>query len=124
VAQLMAEAGLIVLCALVSPFRADRDAVRARFPVGTFLEVHVDTPLEVCQERDPKGLYARAEAGKVVNLTGVGQNAGSSYEAPLSPEVVLHAGAETADALAEILVQAIRERVTAEPDTAFDSAGL
>jgi bifunctional enzyme CysN/CysC len=120
VAQLMADAGLIVLCALVSPFRADRDAVRARFPVGTFVEVHVDTPLEVCRERDTKGLYARAEAGKVVNLTGVGQ----SYESPLDPELVLHAGAETAEALAEILVQDIRERILQVPGTAMDSAGL
>jgi bifunctional enzyme CysN/CysC len=124
VASLMADAGLIVLCALVSPFRADRDAVRARFPVGTFMEVFVDTPLEICRERDPKGLYARADAGKVVNLTGVGQNASSAYESPAAPELVLHAGAETASDLAEMLVQEIRDRILQVPGTAIDSAGL
>jgi bifunctional enzyme CysN/CysC len=124
VAALMADAGLIVLCALVSPFRADRDAVRARFPVGGFMEVHVDTPLDICRERDPKGLYARAETGKVVNLTGVGGNASSAYEPPSEPELVLHAGAETAADLAEMLVAAIRERMVDGPETAIDSAGL
>jgi bifunctional enzyme CysN/CysC len=120
VAGLMAEAGLVVLVALVSPFRADRDAVRARFPVGTFVEVHVDTPLEICRERDPKGLYARASEGRIVNLTGVGQD----YEAPLEPELVLHAGMESAAELAEELVADIRRRILAEPETAIDSAGL
>ena len=70
--------GLVVLVCLVSPYRDDRDAVRGRFSVGDFVEIHVDTPLEVCQARDPKGLYRQAEQRSLPNMTGVGQG----YEAP------------------------------------------
>ncbi len=83
VARLMVDAGLVVLVSLVSPYRADRDAVRGRFAAGDFIEVHVDTPLEVCMERDPKGLYRRAGQGSIPNLTGVGQD----YEPPTKPEL-------------------------------------
>lgn len=85
VARLMHDAGLVVIVCLVSPFRADRDAVRARFNNGEFLEIHVDTPLEVCMSRDPKGLYRQAGQGSIPNMTGVGQH----YEAPVSPELVV-----------------------------------
>jgi bifunctional enzyme CysN/CysC len=84
-ARLLVEAGVVVLVALVSPFRADRRAARDLFDPGDFLEVFVDTPLEVCAQRDPKGLYKKATAGDLPNLTGVGQE----YEPPLSPDVVV-----------------------------------
>ena len=81
----MTEAGLIVLAAFISPFRADRAAVRAMMPPGTFVEVHVDTPLAVAERRDPKGLYARARAGELASFTGID----SPYEPPLAPDLRL-----------------------------------
>ena len=102
VARLMMDAGLVVLVSLVSPYRGDRDAVRARFAAGDFVEIHVDTPLEVCMERDPKGLYRRASQGAIPNLTGVGQD----YEAPLAPEVRI-AGVGDLDAIAASIVNGV-----------------
>ncbi len=78
-AKLMMGAGVVVLVALVSPFRSDRRAARDLFDAGDFVEVYVKTPVEVCEPRDPKGLYAKAAAGDLPNLTGVGQD----YEEPL-----------------------------------------
>lgn len=86
VAKLMRDAGLVVFVALVSPYRADRETAAALFEPGEFLEVYVDTPVELCAERDPKGLYAKAAAGHLPNMTGVGQG----YEPPLSPGLILH----------------------------------
>jgi bifunctional enzyme CysN/CysC len=85
VGKLMADAGLVVFVALVSPFTSDRRAARDLFAPGEFVEVYVDTPLDVVSERDTKGLYAKAAAGTLPNLTGVGQE----YEPPDSPELVL-----------------------------------
>ena len=85
VARIMADAGLLVIVAFISPFRADRDRVRAAMPGGRFTEVHVSTPLEVCEQRDTKGLYAKARAGELSDFTGIS----SPYEAPESPEVRL-----------------------------------
>jgi bifunctional enzyme CysN/CysC len=85
IAHLMADAGLIVIVALVSPFAEDRDNARARFEKGKFSEVWVKTPLEVCTERDPKGLYKKAADGSLPNLSGVGQE----YEPPTNAELVL-----------------------------------
>lgn len=83
VARLMVDAGLIVIVAFVSPFRQDRDAARALFESGEFIEVFVDTPIAVCEQRDPKGLYARARLQQVEEFTGIN----SPYEAPATPEV-------------------------------------
>ena len=88
VAKLMADAGLISLAAFISPFRADREVVREIMPNGQFVEVFVDTPLAVCQERDPKGLYAKAQRGEIKQFTGID----SPYEAPEEPEVRIRAG--------------------------------
>jgi bifunctional enzyme CysN/CysC len=96
VGKLLAEAGLVVLCAFVSPFRAERRMVRELLEAGEFIEVFVDTPLETCIRRDPKGLYARALKGEIANFTGVGQ----AYEAPENPELHLSGGEAQADALA------------------------
>jgi len=83
VARLMTEAGLIVLVSFISPFRAERDMARSMLETGEFVEVFVDTPLEICATRDPKGLYQKARAGQIKNFTGID----SPYEAPEAPEV-------------------------------------
>ena len=85
VARIMADAGLLVIVAFISPFRADRDRVRDGMPAGRFTEVHVSTPLEICEQRDTKGLYAKARAGELTDFTGIS----SPYEPPPSPEVTL-----------------------------------
>ncbi|MEN0074764.1 MAG: adenylyl-sulfate kinase, partial [Paracraurococcus sp.] len=90
VAKLFVEAGLIVICAFISPFRADRQMVRDLLPVGSFVEVFVDAPLEECIQRDPKGLYAKALAGTIPNFTGIG----SAYEPPEAPDLVLRTASE------------------------------
>jgi adenylylsulfate kinase len=96
VAQLFAEAGLISLTAFISPYRRDRDMVRATMGPGDFIEVFVDTPLEVCEARDPKGLYKKARAGELKGFTGIDD----PYEAPGAPELTLLAGENTPEALA------------------------
>jgi bifunctional enzyme CysN/CysC len=85
IAQLMSDAGLIVIVALISPFSTDRDSARSLFESGKFVEVWVKTPTEVCIERDPKGLYKKAASGSIPNMTGIGQE----YEAPENAELVL-----------------------------------
>ncbi|HLJ08327.1 MAG TPA: adenylyl-sulfate kinase [Acidimicrobiia bacterium] len=84
-AHMLFDAGLVVIVALVSPFRADRLAARELFDKGDFLEVWVDTPLDICRARDPKGLYAKATIGDLPNMTGVGQD----YEPPDHPDLVV-----------------------------------
>jgi len=83
VAHQMVDAGLIVLCAFISPFRESRDKVRELFNEGEFIEVFVDTPLEICEQRDAKGLYKKARAGEITEFTGID----SPYEKPLNAEV-------------------------------------
>ena len=85
VAKLMVDAGLIVITALVSPFAADRNRAKSIFEEGEFLEVFVNTPVEICQQRDPKGLYKKSAAGELPNFTGVSQD----YEVPTNPDLVL-----------------------------------
>ncbi|NQY56248.1 MAG: adenylyl-sulfate kinase [Ilumatobacteraceae bacterium] len=87
VARLMADAGLVVLVPVISPYRADRDNVRAMHDAAglSFVEVFVDTPLELCEQRDPKGLYAKARAGELTGMTGIDD----PYESPAAPEIRL-----------------------------------
>lgn len=85
VAKLMVDAGLVVLSAFISPTREERDSIRARFPAGQFIEVHVSTPLSVCETRDPKGLYVKARKGEIAHFTGIS----SPYEGPLSAELTI-----------------------------------
>jgi bifunctional enzyme CysN/CysC len=99
VARLMADAGLIVIVSFISPFRNERRLAREIAGDVAFAEVYVDTPLEVCEARDPKGLYARARRGEIKNFTGID----SPFEAPEHPEVVLHGAAETPEQMAERL---------------------
>lgn len=83
VSRLFVDAGLIVISAFISPFQLDRDSVRALVLEGEFIEVYIDTPLTICEQRDPKGLYEKARAGKIAHFTGIS----SPYEVPLSPEI-------------------------------------
>jgi adenylylsulfate kinase len=85
VARLMVDAGLIVLASFISPSYQERDAVRARFERGRFIEVHVATPLEVCEQRDPKGLYRLARAGSLPEFTGIS----APYDLPTTPEIII-----------------------------------
>jgi bifunctional enzyme CysN/CysC len=100
VAKLMVDAGLIVLVTFISPFRADRAMARSLFKEGEFIEVFVDTPLEVAEQRDPKGLYAKARKGEIKNFTGID----SPYEKPESPEVLIDTTIQTSqDAVNQLL---------------------
>ena len=90
VAKLMADTGLVVLTAFVSPYRSDRDRARAIVGPERFAEIYVDAPVEVCATRDVKGLYAKAQAGLITDFTGVN----SPYEAPLAPELTVASGSE------------------------------
>ena len=101
VAKLMADAGLIVLTAFISPFRAERDMVRHLMPEGEFVEIFVDTPIEAAEARDVKGLYAKARAGEIPHFTGIS----SPYEAPERPEIRIDTQSESAEAAAERIVE-------------------
>lgn len=90
VAKLMADTGLVVLTAFVSPYRSDRDRARAIVGPERFAEIYVDAPVEICATRDVKGLYAKAQAGLITDFTGVN----SPYEAPLAPELTVASGSE------------------------------
>ncbi|HCH66149.1 MAG: adenylyl-sulfate kinase [Deltaproteobacteria bacterium] len=104
VARLMQDAGLVVLSAFVSPYAADRRKVRSRVSEGAFIEVFVDTPLEVCESRDPKGLYKKARAGEIANFTGIS----APYEAPEAPEIHLKTAGLSVDACARFVIEGIR----------------
>jgi bifunctional enzyme CysN/CysC len=107
VAKLMVDAGLIVICSFISPFRADRAMVRELLPDGEFVEVHVDTPLHVAEARDVKGLYAKARAGKIKNFTGID----SPYESPDAAEIVVDTAALSAEEAADAILTRISPRL-------------
>ena len=104
VSKLMRDSGVVVFVALVSPYRSDRETAASLFVESEFVEVFVDTPVDICSERDPKGLYAKAAAGNLPNMTGVGQ----IYEPPVSPDLILR-GTGDLEASADLLVAAILE---------------
>jgi bifunctional enzyme CysN/CysC len=106
VSRLMVDAGLIVLISFISPFRSERQMARDLLGEGEFFEIFVDTPLEVCEARDPKGLYKRARAGEIPNFTGIG----SPYEPPENPELRLEAGEREAEQLAKDVVDMLAQR--------------
>ena len=106
VAQLFSAAGIITLTAFISPYRSDRDLVRRSMPAGDFIEVLIDTPIEICETRDPKGLYKKARAGEIKGFTGIDD----PYEAPIAPELQLHAGELPPDALADEVITYLRTR--------------
>ncbi len=105
VAKLMADAGLIVITAFISPFRAERDMVRRLLPHGEFVEIHVSTPLDDCERRDPKGLYRRARKGEIPNFTGIN----SPYEVPENPEIRLDASTSSAEESADSVIRYLRD---------------
>jgi len=106
VARLMVDAGLVVLVSFISPFRAERQLARSRVEDGEFIEVHVDTPLEVAESRDPKGLYAKARAGELANFTGID----SPYEPPEAPEVHVDTATISAEDAADEIIAALQAR--------------
>ncbi|CAA7621639.1 adenylyl-sulfate kinase [Magnetospirillum sp. UT-4] len=106
VAKLFVDAGLIVLTAFISPFRAERRLARDLVEDGEFVEIFVHAPIEECERRDPKGLYKKAREGKIKNFTGFD----SPYEVPESPELVLDTAAESPEVLAERIVEELRRR--------------
>ncbi len=106
VAKLFTDAGLIVLCSFISPFRAERRMVRELLGEGEFVEIYVDTSIEECRKRDPKGLYAKADAGKIKNFTGID----SPYEAPENAELVLHTDNTPPEVLVDQIIEHLRER--------------
>lgn len=106
VARLLMESGTLCLAAFVSPYRADRDAIRDLIDPGRFVEVFVDTPVEVCESRDPKGLYAKARAGQIPNFTGIS----APYEAPLHPEIHLQTAGRTVEDCAAEVVKNLQSR--------------
>lgn len=107
VAALMADAGLVCIVALISPFRDDRAAARALVPSGRFVEVFVNAPLAVCEQRDVKGLYRRARANQLAEFTGIS----SPYEEPESPEVVVRSDVLTIEGCSALVLKAVEERL-------------
>ena len=110
VAKLMVDAGIVVITAFISPFRAERDLVRQLFNTNDFDEVFVSTSLATAEARDPKGLYKKARAGELPNFTGID----SDYEAPTSPELVLDTESQSIGDNAEQLVAMIENRIDSE----------
>lgn len=104
-AKLFADAGLIVLSAFISPFRADRKMVRDLVGAGEFIEIHMSTPLTVCEQRDPKGLYKKARRGEVKNFTGID----SAYEEPLSPEIILNTAESDIETCADTVIAYLKQ---------------
>lgn len=105
-AKLFMEAGVIVLTAFISPFRAERERVRGMVEHGDFVEIFCNTPLEICESRDVKGLYKRARAGLISEFTGIS----SPYEPPVSPELVVHTGAERLEDCVEQVLHEMEQR--------------
>ena len=106
VCKLFADAGLIVMSAFISPFTSDRRMVRKLFPAGEFIEVFMDTPLETCEERDPKGLYRKARSGEIKHFTGID----SPYEIPSHPELRLDTSTMSVEACVDTLIAYLLER--------------
>ncbi|UTZ26451.1 adenylyl-sulfate kinase [Vibrio campbellii] len=106
VAKLFVDAGNIVLTAFISPFISDREQVRQLMQQGEFLEVFVDTPLAICEQRDPKGLYKKARAGEIKHFTGID----SEYQAPISPEIHIKTAELSVEACADQVIRALTEK--------------
>jgi len=103
--KLMADAGLVTLVSFISPFRAERQIARSMMDDGEFIEIHVNTPLEVAEKRDVKGLYAKARAGEIKNFTGID----SAYEEPLNAELTINTVEMSAEDAAEQIVSYLRD---------------
>ncbi len=110
VAKLFTDAGVVALTAFISPYRADRDQVRAMMP-DDFVEVFVDCPVETCEERDVKGLYKKARAGQIPEFTGIS----APYEAPAKPELTIRTGEQSVDASVATILAALEKRGVVPP---------
>ena len=106
VAKLMMEAGVITLTAFISPFRSEREKARLIFPHGEFLEIYCRAPIEVCEQRDVKGLYAKARKGEIKDFTGIS----SPYEEPLKPELVVDTGSDPLEVCTEQILEYMAQR--------------
>lgn len=106
VAKLFCDANIITLTAFVSPYRADRDKVRALLNDGQFIEVFCDTPIDICESRDPKGLYKKARAGEIKDFTGIN----APYEAPVKPELHLQTGTQSIEDLSKQVITYLNEK--------------
>jgi adenylylsulfate kinase len=107
VAKLFNDAGLIVITAFISPFKEDRDSVRALLEQGSFVEVFVDCPLEVCEQRDVKGLYAKARRGEIPNFTGIS----SPFEKPEKPEIQVHSDKSSVEECTNTIFNFIKDKI-------------
>ena len=112
IAKLFMEAGVIVLTAFISPFRADRERVRGMVEHGDFIEIHCDSLLEVCESRDVKGMYKKARAGQIAEFTGIS----SPYEAPENPELVVETGVQELDVCVRQVIDEMSVRGILQPD--------
>ena len=106
VAEIFTQTGIIALTAFISPYRIDRDKVRNTLKEGEFIEVFVDAPIEVCEQRDPKGLYKKARAGEIKGFTGID----APYEEPVAPELILLAAEKTPDRLADEVISFLQNK--------------
>ena len=104
VSKLFVDAGLLVSTAFISPFIAERENVRKQLAVGQFIEIFIDTPIEICEQRDPKGLYKKARGGEIKNFTGIS----SGYEAPVSPEIHIKAGTQSIELCAQQVISYLK----------------
>lgn len=111
VAKLFLQAGLIAMTAFISPYRSDRNKARALAPKGRFFEVYVDCPIEVCEQRDPKGLYKRARAGEISEFTGVS----APYEPPLNPELIVRTGQESLEESTQRVIHLLEQHGIIRP---------
>jgi len=107
VSKLMLEAGVVVLSAFISPFQSDRDQVKKIVGAGNYIEVFVDTPLEVCEQRDVKGLYKKARAGEIKNFTGID----SAYEIPENPDIIIQTHILSVDDSLALLLSGIEKKI-------------
>jgi len=106
VAGLFVDAGLVVIVAFISPYRAERELARSKFEPGEFIEIHVDASLEECERRDPKGLYAKARRGELANFTGID----SAYEPPTAPEIRLDTVKKSPDECVDLILLYLEAR--------------
>jgi bifunctional enzyme CysN/CysC len=110
VARLLVDAGLVTIVSFISPYRAERELARSRFEAEEFIEVFVDTPLAICEQRDPKGLYAKARRGELANFTGID----SDYQPPVAPEIHLHTEVESVEQCVEHILHMLEHRAPAK----------
>lgn len=120
VAKLMTEAGLITLAAFIAPFAQDRKRIRALFPAGTFIEIYCACPLQVCEQRDLKGLYKRARLGEIADFTGIS----SPYEPPTQAEIVLDTNVLTIEQCIHTIMEYLRTHQYLESTPPYDRLGL